>query len=240
MSLHLPRRIRFSTFFALVALLPALLWAQPKSRPRPLLQLTGMIKAEEGNSPIPFATVRIKNTFRGTIAGLDGFYSMVVAEGDTVEYIAYGFKTIQYITPVNDADHQANYNVLLPTDTFTYRPIDSFPYASREEFRQAFMSLKVDENMQEIARRNLDPAKMAELYETLARDGNEMQMYTLQQIALSYYYSGGQRNYMMLGNGSGFAVPTSLLDPFAWTKFIQSIRQGKYKKKPAPPSQNKY
>ncbi|MDZ4838781.1 MAG: carboxypeptidase-like regulatory domain-containing protein [Bacteroidota bacterium] len=195
-----------------------------------LVQISGLITSKVTDKPVPFATIHIKGTFRGTIAAVDGFYTMVAAERDTLEYVAYGYKTFRYIVPANVKDHKANSHVKLLSDTFTYRPLDSFPYASKEEFKQAFISAKLDKTYEDLAKKNLDPQKMAELYETLARDGNEMQMYTLQQIAASYYYAGGQRNYLLLGSGST-PIPTSLLNPFAWGEFIKSIKQGKYKKK---------
>src|SRR5688500_1472723 len=63
-----------------------------------LIQLSGVIKADV-KTPIPFSTVRIKNTVRGTIAAVDGFYSLVVKPKDTIEYVAMGFKTARFTVP---------------------------------------------------------------------------------------------------------------------------------------------
>jgi len=208
--------------------------ATPPSTPaktdtRPLVQLSGVITAPDGISAIPYSTVNIRHSFRGTIAGLDGFYSLVVAEKDTIEYRALGFKKFSVIVPTGNAEQKYTQNVLLETDTLSELPTTVSPYLTPEEFKQAFLSLKLKDDLTERAKKNLDQENMRELYESLARDGQENQLYTLQQIASSSYYAGGQKNYSMLGNG--VPVPTSLLNPFAWAEFIKAIKEGKYKKK---------
>lgn len=193
-----------------------------------LIQLSGVISSDL-NNPVPFATVHIKNSFRGTIAGVDGFYSLVVKETDTVIYDALGHKDVSFIVPAGNDSQKLIHNVTMKGDTITYAETVVYPWPTQEEFRDAFLSLKVKDTYADMAKKNLDQAKLQELYETLARDGQEAQLYTLQQMANSYYYSGGQKNYMLMGGG--VPIPTSLLNPFAWTKFIQDLRAGKFKKK---------
>ncbi|MGZ5243926.1 MAG: hypothetical protein ACXWW0_08525, partial [Bacteroidia bacterium] len=188
----------------------------------------GVIKADI-KTPIPFSTVRIKNTIRGTIAAVDGFYSLVVKPKDTVEYVAMGFKTARFTVPENVPDNKFIYNVILLEDTLTFEQANVYPWPTQEEFKEAFLALQVEDTYADMAKKNLDQQKLMELYESLAKDGKENQMYALQQIASSYYYAGGQRNYSMIGNG--VPIPTSLLNPFAWSQFIKSIQDGKFKKK---------
>ncbi len=192
-----------------------------------LIQLSGVIKAD-AKTPIPFSTVRVKNTIRGTIAAVDGFYSLVVKPKDTVEYVALGYKILQFNVPDNITDNKYLNNVILLEDTIVWNETVVYPWPTREEFKEAFLALQVEDTYADMAKKNLDQRKLMELYETLARDGKENQMYALQQIASSYYYAGGQRNYMMM---NGAAVPTSLLNPVAWTQFIKDIQSGKFKRK---------
>jgi hypothetical protein len=194
-----------------------------------LVQLSGIITAGDGKSAIPFSTVHIIHTYRGTIAGNDGFYSLVVAEKDTVEYEALGFKKVSFIIPTGTIDQKMNHSVSLETDTLSEQVTDVFAYLTKEEFKRIFLDLKLKDDLTDRAKKNLDQESMRELYESLARDGQENQLYTLQQIASSSYYAGGQKNYALLGNG--VAVPTSLLNPFAWAEFIKAVKEGKYKKK---------
>jgi hypothetical protein len=199
-----------------------------KTDDKKLVQLSGVITAYDGKSAIPFSTVHILHTYRGTIAGTDGFYSLVVGERDTVEYEALGFKKVSFVIPANNPDQKFNHSVSLETDTLSAPTTDIFANLTKEEFKQIFMNLKLSDDLTERAKKNLDQENMRQLYESLARDGQENQLYTLQQIASSSYYAGGQKNYALLGNG--VAVPTSLLNPFAWAEFIKALKEGKYKK----------
>lgn len=198
--------------------------AQSKDQDSKLVQLSGTITMGDGTTPIPFTTVHIKNTFRGTVAAVDGFYSLVAAEKDTVEYMALGFKKYSFVVPTNTVDQKCTHNQSMTQDTFTFSETIIYPYPSKENFRQAFLDLKLNDNLYDIAKKNLDQEKLAELYETLARDGQEQQIYTLQQIALSSYYAGGQTNYARFGNTP---VPLSILNPFAWSEFIKSLKKKK-------------
>jgi hypothetical protein len=129
---------------------------------------------------------------------------------------------------VGVTDQKLNHNVALETDTLIEDPTVIQFYLTKEEFKQAFLSLKLKDDLTERAKKNLDQETMRELYENLARDGRENQLLTLQQIASSSYYAGGQTNYSLLGNG--VAIPNSLLNPFAWAEFVKAVKDGKYKK----------
>jgi len=222
--------------FALMICLPVASTFGQKATPgktapdeKKLVQLSGVVTAPDGRSAIPFSTIHISHTFRGTIAGMDGFYSMVVGEKDTVEFHALGFKKLLFIVPTGNIDQKLTRNISLETDTLTEDPTIITPYLTKEEFRQAFLSLKLKDDLTERAKKNLDQETLRDLYETLARDGQENQLLTLQQIASSSYYAGGQKNYAMLGNG--IPIPTSLLNPFAWVEFLKAVKDGRYKNK---------
>jgi hypothetical protein len=153
----------------------------------------------------------------------------VVAEKDTVEYGALGFRKERFIVPASVPDQKLNHSVLLEVDTLMIDSTIVLADLTKEEFKQVFMNLKLNDDLTERAKKNLDTENMRELYESLARDGQENQLYTLQQIASASYYAGGQKNYSLLGNG--VAVPNSLLNPFAWAEFVKAVKEGKYKKK---------
>jgi ABC-type antimicrobial peptide transport system permease subunit len=221
-------KIQLSLYYCLAALLLLPFGSQAQKKEKNLVQLSGVIKSES-NNPVPFATVKIKNTFRGTIAGVDGFYSLVVGERDTIIYEALGHKPYQFIVPDNISDQKLTNNIVMKSDTITYEETYVYPWPTKEEFRQAFLSLQKNDTYADLAKKNLDQQKLQELYENMARDGQEQQLRTLQALANSYYYAGGQTNYMMMGGG--VPIPTSLLNPFAWSQFIKDLKAGKFKNK---------
>jgi hypothetical protein len=226
LNLRMKNTIIIICCLLLTSLFPVALHAQKAEKK--LVQLSGIIQSDQEN-PVPFATVKIKNTYRGTIAGVDGFYSLVAGEKDTVVYEAMGYKDVEFVLPQGVADQKLTNNVVMPSDTITYDETVVYPYPSKEEFREAFLSLQKNDTYADLAKKNMDQQKLQELYENLARDGKEQQLRTLQALANSYYYSGGQKNYMMMG--SGVPIPTSLLNPFAWAQFMKDLKAGKFKNK---------
>jgi hypothetical protein len=200
------------------------------NKDKPLVQLSGFITNKSG-LPISYADVKIKNTFRSTKAGADGFYTFVAKPGDTLIYTSIGYKTTDFILPlVINGDNKLLHSVIMPRDTYNLPPVIVSPWPSKEHFRYAFLNLKLDETPNERAVRNLSQEELAKVMEYLEMDGGEYGHVVLNQIAQSYYYSGGQRNYQAMGNG-GVILPTSLTNPFAWAQFFKSIKEGKYKKK---------
>jgi len=71
----------------------ALLWAQePK-----VYQLSGMVLNATTGEPIPFSTIRVNHSRRGTIANAEGFYSLPVVRGDTLYFSALGYKKARFL-----------------------------------------------------------------------------------------------------------------------------------------------
>ena len=227
------RHINISYFIGLVLgilIIPiARVEAQQASAQKGLVQLSGIVSSKRIGS-IPFATIHVKNSYQGTYAAFDGFYSLVVRDKDTVEYSAVGFKKVEFIIPANSADHKLIYSPVLETDTLSFQGPVVGPRMSYEQFKNAFLNLRLSDGYEENARKNLDPEVLSTLYETLARDGGESQQIVMQQFVNSYYYSGYQTNYNMMGSNNT-PIPTSLMNPFAWAQFFQAIKDGKYKKK---------
>ena len=117
----------------------------------------------------------------------------------------------------------------MESDTISFQGPLIGPRMSYEQFKLEVLNLRLSDGYAENARRNLDPEVLADLYRTLERDGGENGQVALQQFANSFYYSGYQTNYNMMGGGT--PVPTSLTNPFAWAQFFKAIKDGDYKKK---------
>ena len=61
------------------------------------VRISGKV-VDSDDSPVEFATVRIANSAIGTNTDLKGYYSLSVAQKDTIEviYSCIGFKTVQH------------------------------------------------------------------------------------------------------------------------------------------------
>src|SRR2546421_618971 len=80
------------------------LGSKPAGNDKKLVQVSGIITtmATGKSTPVPYVIVRIKNSFRGTIAGVDGFYSIPAQPHDTLDYYAIGFKRQYFIIQSNN------------------------------------------------------------------------------------------------------------------------------------------
>lgn len=189
-----------------------------------IVQLSGMVYSKANQTPVSYAYIRIKNSFRSSLANAQGFYTMPVKLNDTVIISSVGYKLFSFVVTDTLTTNSANYNVYLEKDTVTY----TTKIPTKEQFKAAFLSLRLDENIYDLARQNLSDEQMSVLFKSLPRDGQEMANMTVHQLANSYYYAGGQMNFMMI-NGS--LVPSSLLSPTAWKQFFDAIKNGDFKKK---------
>ena len=64
-----------------------------------LVQFSGVVVTGDSLRPVPFVSIIIKNSFRGTISDYNGFFSFVAQMKDTIEFSAIGFKKGIYIIP---------------------------------------------------------------------------------------------------------------------------------------------
>ncbi|RZK83125.1 MAG: carboxypeptidase-like regulatory domain-containing protein [Pedobacter sp.] len=79
-------------------------------------KLSGTIKDTEGE-PVPFASVYIKNTTKGTSANVDGIYGLAIEKGSQViVYRAIGYKAVEKTL---DIDGNATQNVTLTPEAYT-------------------------------------------------------------------------------------------------------------------------
>ncbi|MBT7994421.1 MAG: hypothetical protein HN691_06065, partial [Bacteroidetes bacterium] len=88
------KKIIFISLFCLSGLI-----AFSQDDDRKLIQFSGLVLTADSNSPIPFSTIRIINTYWGTISNIEGFFSLVVREKDTIEFSSLGFKRRRMVIP---------------------------------------------------------------------------------------------------------------------------------------------
>ena len=93
-----------------------------------------------------------------------------------------------------------------------------FPWPTKEQFKEAFLTLHVPDDDLERAEKNLNPYTMSFLAENMPMDGSMNFRNQMQQQSSRLYYSG--------------QLPVNnLLNPIAWAKFIQAWQDGAFKSK---------
>lgn len=181
------------------------------------IQFSGVVVDGDDLQPIPFTTIIIKNTHRGTISDYYGFFSIVAKSGDTIEFSFVGYKNARYIIP--DSLEEARYSLIqmLFSDTVMLRETVIYPWPTKEQFKEAFLSLRVPDDDLERARKNLSYAAMKEHYDAMPMDGSMNYRHQMQQQQSKLYYAGQ-------------FPPNQLLNPLAWSKFIQAWKNGDLKR----------
>lgn len=193
-------------------------WQEHGLKSNKLIQFSGVVVEGDSLNPIPYASIIIRHTRRGTISDYFGYYSFVASTGDTIEFSAIGFSSAHYIIP--DTLSSTIYSLIqvLRRDTVYMKTVEIFPWPSKEQFKQAFLNLDLHDDDLVRATRNMNRAEMRDQMYGMAMDASQSYRYTMQEYQ-SRLYSAGQ-------------YPTiNLLNPIAWAKFIQAWKNGDFKKK---------
>jgi len=186
-----------------------------------LIQFSGVVVSQDSISPVPFATVMIKNTSRGTTTDYYGYFSFVAKKGDTVVFSSIGYKKSDFVVP--DTLSGSYYSLIhsMTRDTVQLETVDVFPWPSAKDFKDAFLNLNIPDDDLAIARKNLDPELLQERAEEMPMTGSMNFKWQMQQRSNQLYYAGQSR----MNNLS------NLLNPIAWAKFIEAWKRGDFKRK---------
>lgn len=183
-----------------------------------LLQLSGIVVTGDSLKPVPFVSVVIKHTFRGTFSDYYGFFSLVASRGDTIEFTAVGFKKGGYIIPDTLTENRYSLIEMLSKDTILLQEAVIYPWPTREQFKDAFLNLHLPADDIDRANQNIAWAEKKERNDPMPMDGSMNFRYAMRQQQGKLYYAGQ-------------LPPNNLLNPIAWAKFINSWRNGDFKKK---------
>jgi hypothetical protein len=189
---------------------------EPTGKKRELVQFTGV--AVEGDSlrPVPYTSIIVKNTNRGTISDYFGYFSFVAQENDTIIFSAIGLTPAQFIIPDTLTNNKYSLIQVLRSDTIHLKETVIYPWPSKEQFKQAFLKLQLPEDDITRADRNMARSDVKE--RAVGMDATSNYKYSLQQYQSKLYYAGQ-------------LPPNNLLNPIAWAKFIQAWKNGDFKKK---------
>ena len=212
-------RMFLPLFFSLLFL--ALLPVKAQKVDEDLIQFSGVVVSQDSLAPIPFATVMIKNTSRGTTTDYYGYFSFVAQKGDTVIFSSVGYKKSSFIVPDT---LKGNYYSLIHSmisDTVKIKTVDIFPWPSPKDFKDAFLNLDIPDDDLAIAQKNLAPELLQKRAEVMPMTGSMNFKWDMQQRNNQLYYAGQSR----MNNLS------NLLNPIAWAKFIEAWKRGDFKRK---------
>lgn len=123
-----------------------------------LIQLTGKV-TDELLQPLSFAHILVLNNYRGAITNIYGNFSLVVEEADSVLISSVGYKRKYMVIPDNLPTHFMNIELVLQIDTLVIGEAQIYPWKTYEEFKEAFVNLKLPTDDMERARKEHSPDK---------------------------------------------------------------------------------
>lgn len=183
---------------------------------------SGVVVGGKSTERLPGATIFIVNAGRGTLAKSDGSFTIPVFPGDSIIFSYVGFKKQYHVVPRNYNSDIYSAIVALREDVVTLSGVTIYPYSTEEEFKKAFLALKLpDQADRDALARSTDPDYI-----------NRMAAQVPNNAQTNYRYSMDQ---LMFGRESaankGFATTFPFLNPFAWASFIKSVKNGDLKQK---------
>ncbi len=180
-----------------------------------LVQFSGVISNADSNTVVPYVTITNKTQSKTYSANYKGYFSFIVHEGDIMVFSAVGYKSGQIVIPANLPENKYTVRVSLTQDVIDLPAVRVYPWASTDEFKKEFMSMKVADDDLEIAKKNVSKASLVMLANNMSRDGDEMQ---------GINYKNFHQGLSNKGMATKFANP--LLNPVAWGALLNQIIQG--------------
>lgn len=183
-----------------------------------IVQFSGVIVTADSLKPVPFVNIYDKTTGRGTVSDYFGFFSFVAFKGDTILFSSLGYKKSYFIIPDSLSENRYSMIQMMQNDTIVLQQMFVYPWPSREQFKQAFISLEIPDDYLAKAERNMQIAELKAAAYGMPNDGS---MSYKQVLAYEQYklYHAGQ------------LPTTNLFNPIAWYKFVEAWKRGDFKKK---------
>jgi len=185
-----------------------------------LVQLSGLVLdgSQEQLGSVPYANIYVEGEGRGTYTDFSGFFSIVVRQGDTINFSAIGFEKASLVVPDTLMDARYSIVQMMSQDTINLATAVIFPWPSREHFKLEFLAMDVSSDLALSAQANLAERRLREARKDVLPDGNESADFFLREQARRSYYVGQM-------------PPMNIFNPIAWGQFFNAWKKGDFKKK---------
>ena len=170
---------KFILMLLLATSLPAHLFSQDAVDDE-FIQFSGIVVTGDSISPVSFTNIVIKNTWRGTVADYYGYFSFVARIYDTIVFSSVGFKKVEFVIPDTISADRYSLIQVMSADTILLPQTVIYPWPSREDFKEHFLTYDVPDDDYERARKNLESAKIREMAATYPMDGSMNYKNTMQ------------------------------------------------------------
>jgi len=184
---------------------------------RKIIQFSGIAIDADSLTPLPYVAIVIRHSERGVYSNEKGYYAIVAQEKDTIDFFSMGYHKATFVLADTFKANQYTHIQGLKMDTILLHETTIYPWVSKEQFKNAFLSVNIPDDDLARAEENLSQSAMQKVAANVTMDAGMVYSAGLQQREYKNYYAGQKQ-------------PNNLLNPIAWSRFIQSIENGDYKK----------
>ena len=181
-----------------------------------VIQVSGLVVTGDSLTPLPYATVYRSRDSRGTMTDSNGFFSLPALKGDTIQFSSTGYITRHAVIDDGGNRNRVSLVQAMSRDTVMIADAYIYPWPSRERFRQEFIALGLENNEMTLGNQAVDPFDLYDRLIDVGMDGQAASTEALRQMSLEMHYGG--------------VPPTNILNPIAWARFIQAIKNGDLKR----------
>ncbi len=182
------------------------------------VQVSGII-TDVDYYPVSGVAVISKKLRRGTISETTGIYSLTSTPGDTIFFRALGFKRYHTVIPGDYDRRHCMVDITLELDTIPIEEVTILPWKTYNEFiKDMTQKHPIDQtitNMNE---------NLASIYVAVS---NQTGVSVTPEAGYRYAM---EQNFNTIATRGQFPV-NNLLNPFAWAKFIDGVKNGLLKNK---------
>lgn len=207
------------TFLFLIFGLNQSLRAQTQTRnDSDLVQFTGFVVSLDSSKTIPFVSIKIEGTRRGTYSDMQGYFSFVAKKTDVIVFSSVGYEEKHYKFPADLKGSKFKSVVAMVEDTFMLPEAVIISHPTPEQLDYMFSRVKLPDDGYSLAMQNLRQKPLSEMALSMEADGSENARYRFGDYANKAYYNGQPQ-------------PIPVLDIAAWSKFLKSLENGDLKRK---------
>lgn len=180
------------------------------------VQVSGFI-IDETNNAVPGVGIISVKLHRGTVSERSGIYSITSIPGDTILFRSLGYKKYHTIIPLGYDKKNCSVDIVLEIDTIPIAEVTIMPWRTYAEFIKDMTKERVVDPIIQNMNDNI-----ASIYVAIKNNpGAKVSPEAGYKYAMEQNFSAmSTRNQ----------VPSlSLLNPFAWAKFINGVKHGLFK-----------
>lgn len=197
------------------------LFSQNKDGKPRVIQFSGVVVTvdEFGEMvPLPYTTIAVQGTQRGTYAEIDGFFSIVAEEGDTIVFSRVGFETVKHAVPDTLVNNFYSWYQVMSRDNVLLPEAVIYPWPSKDHYKIEFLAMDVSNELRQRAKENLAKEVLDRMQSAVPADGAEAySLTTLRQIE-EFKYSGQYK-------------PQNIFNIASWAQFVKAWKRGDFKRK---------